>query len=318
MLVGSLGFWCIYGKPMIGTFKGFPNASSCFPRPHLLPAPLRPGSHRAVRAVVSDLPAELSRPRRHDGRTQCRCDPYEHHALVHRFVPEFERRWARFAKPSSSSWRMDETNVSVRGRWHYLYRTVDRNGKSVHSLLCEDRTIDSAQAFFRQAVAGSEWPQKINLDGNAATHRALRLLAQEDARWRSVEIRSRRYLNNVVEQDHRAIKRRCASMLGMKSFRTAAVTLSGIELAHRIRKRQFTLPHEREGRTRSLKELWEQALSQNHVSESLESTDRPLTHQISIRSPSVRIRGRRARGALVRYARKIAFGHSLYLLVMPR
>jgi transposase-like protein len=106
---------------------------------------------------------------------------------VHRFVPEFERRWARFAKPASSSWRMDETNVSVRGRWHYLYRAVDRNGKSVHSLLCEDRTIDSAQAFFRQAVAGSGWPQKINLDGNAATHRALRLLAEEDARWRSVE-----------------------------------------------------------------------------------------------------------------------------------
>src|SRR5262245_13341222 len=59
---------------------------------------------------------------------------------VHRFVPESERRWSRFSRPAHSSWRMDETAVSVRGRWHYLYRAVDRNGKSVHSLLCEDRT----------------------------------------------------------------------------------------------------------------------------------------------------------------------------------
>ena len=61
---------------------------------------------------------------------------------VQRYVPEFERRWARFAKPIGSSWRMDETAVSVRGQWHYLYRAVDRNGKSVHSLLCGERTVD--------------------------------------------------------------------------------------------------------------------------------------------------------------------------------
>ncbi len=137
---------------------------------------------------------------------------------VQRYVPEFERRWA-----------------------------VDRNGKSIHSLLCEDRTVESAQEFFRQAVkaAGSGWPEKINLDGNTASHRSLRLLGDEDTRWQSVKVRARRYLNNIVEQDHRAIKRRCAPMLGLKSFATAAVTLSGIELAHRIRKRQFTVAYER-------------------------------------------------------------------------
>ena len=147
---------------------------------------------------------------------------------VRHYVPEYERRWSRFSKPTHSSWRMDETSVSVCGRWNFLYRAVDRSGKSVHSLLREDRTIGSAQEFFRQAVkvAGS-WPAKINLDGNAASHRGLRLLREEDPRWKFVTIRARRYLNNIVEQDHRAIKRRCAPMLGLKSFRTAAVTFSG-------------------------------------------------------------------------------------------
>ncbi len=86
---------------------------------------------------------------------------------VHRFVPEFERRWARFSKPTNPSWRMDETSVLVRGRWNCLYGAVDREGKSVHSLLCAERMIDSAQEFFRQAVrlARSTWPEKINLDG---------------------------------------------------------------------------------------------------------------------------------------------------------
>jgi hypothetical protein len=72
---------------------------------------------------------------------------------VQHYVPEFERRWARFSKPINPSWRVDETSVPVQGRWNYLYRAVDRDGKSVHSLLCESRTIESAQEFFRQAGA---------------------------------------------------------------------------------------------------------------------------------------------------------------------
>jgi transposase-like protein len=137
------------------------------------------------------------------------------------------------------SWRMDETAVNVRaagiiftGRWTKI-------GKSVASLLSCDRGTEAAQEFFRVAVAqeGVPWPARINLDGNSATHRGLQLLSEEDSRWRSVEIRTCRYLNNIVEQDHRAIKQRCAPMLGLKSFRSAAITLAGIELAHRVRKK---------------------------------------------------------------------------------
>ena len=123
--------------------------------------------------------------------------------------------------------------------------------------------MDAAQAFFRKAVATHRprWPRKVNLDGNTSSHRALRLLGQEDSRWESVVVRSRRYLNNIVEQDHRAIKRRCASMTGFKSFGTAAITLAGIELAHRIRKRQFSFGRGRQRRVSSLKQLWDRALA---------------------------------------------------------
>jgi transposase-like protein len=151
---------------------------------------------------------------------------------VLRYVPEYERRWARFAQPPGSSWRMDETAVNVRGGRHYLYRAVDKTGKSVASLLCNDRSMKSAQAFFRSAIAHGRvrWPAKINIDGNKATLLGLRLLGEEDGRWRRVEVRACRYLNNVVEQDHRAIKQRCAPMLGLTSFHSAATTLDGVEL----------------------------------------------------------------------------------------
>jgi transposase-like protein len=115
----------------------------------------------------------------------------------------------------------------VRGGNRYLYRAVDKYGKTVDSLLCADRGERSAQEFFTKAIKTHHprWPTKLNLDGNAASHRALFVLRQENPDWQSVEIRSRRYLNNIVEQDHRAIKRRCAPMLAMKSFRTAAAVV---------------------------------------------------------------------------------------------
>jgi transposase-like protein len=238
---------------------------------------------------------------------------------VLRYVPEYERRWARFARPISSSWRMDETAVSVRGGRRYLYRAVDRDGKSIHSLLCEDRTVESAKAFFRSAVARTNvcWPTKINLDGNAATHRGLRLLGEEDRRWCSVEIRARRYLTNIVEQDHRAIKQRCASMLGLKSFRSAAITFAGVELAHRIRKRQYSLPIKSCEKVPSLKEQWDRALESSNEPTAQADGYLPSMHQISMsRRRATNAHTPRSGGR--RSARKIAFGRSLYLLVMPR
>jgi hypothetical protein len=214
---------------------------------------------------------------------------------------------------------MDETAVAVRGGRHYLYRAVDRHGKSVASLLCKDRSMEAAQEFFRAAVSQDRvlWPEKINVDGNSATHRGLRLLADEDHRWRGVEVRARRYLNNVVEQDHRAIKQRCAPMLGLKSFQSAAITLAGIELAHRIHKQQYSVPMGEGRNGHSLRDAWVAALRSCDVSRC------GANHRISPMHQNSRARavGRREPPRVdgqVRYPRKIFFGGGLYLLLHPQ
>ena len=182
---------------------------------------------------------------------------------VNRYVPEFEKRWNRYARPVNTSWRVDETYIRIQGKWNFLYRAVDKYGKTVDFLLRPDRSIAAAQAFFRKALSmcSPRWPRKITLDGHVQTHLALRLLRREDPKWKYVQVRSSQYLNNLIEQDHRAIKRRCTSMGGFKSFRSAAITLSGIELAHRIRKRQFSFGRGRYGNSGSLKQLWDRALA---------------------------------------------------------
>ena len=110
------------------------------------------------------------------------------------------------------------------------------------------------------ATSLPRWPRKITLDGHAPSHQALRLLRRENPRSKYVLVRNCRYLNNIVEQDHRAIKRRCASMLGFKSFGNAAIMPAGIELAHRIHKRQFSFGPGRQWRNQSLKQHWDRAL----------------------------------------------------------
>jgi transposase-like protein len=182
---------------------------------------------------------------------------------VVRYVPEFEKRWNRYARRIGSSWRVDETYIAVQGKWHYLYRAVDKQGKTVDFLLRQDRGIAAAQAFFRKALVTNpkRWPRKVTLDGHTPSHSALRLLRRENPKWTYVEVRSSKYLNNIVEQDHRAIKILCASMKGFKSFANASVTIAGIELAHRIRKRQFSFGLGRQRHDWSLKRRWDLALA---------------------------------------------------------
>ena len=99
---------------------------------------------------------------------------------VQRYVPEFEKRWNRFARHAGGSWRVDETYVKIRGRWVYLYRAVDKAGKTVDFLLRTKRDVAAAKAFFRRAFASQgRLPRKITLDGYQASHRAAReFLAQ--------------------------------------------------------------------------------------------------------------------------------------------
>jgi transposase-like protein len=238
---------------------------------------------------------------------------------VQRYVPEFERRWSRYAKAVHPSWRVDETAISVRGGIRYLYRAVDKFGKTVDSLLCVDRSVSAARAFFCKALNTHypRRPQKVNLDGNAASHRALRLVMQGNPDLQSVVIRSSRYLNNIVEQDHRAIKRRCAPMLALKSFRTAAVTLAGVELAHRIRKGQFSLRSGAATGLSSFKHLWARALKRRGAgAQGRSDKAQPPMQQNS----PVRLRTEHDVRDIkpVRYERKITVGRGLYLFVTPK
>jgi hypothetical protein len=132
--------------------------------------------------------------------------------------------------------------------------------KSVDFPLRRDRGIAAAQAFFRKGLATNptRWPRKVTVEGHTPSNQALRLLRRER---KYMEVRTCKYLNNVVEQDHRAIKRRCASMKGFKSITNAAITIAGIELAHRIHKRQFSFGLGRPRRNWSLKIRWQKALA---------------------------------------------------------
>lgn len=161
---------------------------------------------------------------------------------IQRYAPEFEKRWNRFARKVGASWRVDETYVKIKGRWTYLYRAVDKEGKTVDFLLRAERDIAAAKAFFRRAFKNQgRLPHAITLDGYQASHRAAREVLNEHLRGNRTKIRSSKYLNNLIEQDHRSIKLRLGPMLGLKCFRCASITIAGIELMHRIRKDQFKL-----------------------------------------------------------------------------
>jgi len=110
---------------------------------------------------------------------------------VPRFVPEFEKRWNRFARKAGLSWRVDETYVKIRGKWAYLYRAVDRNGQTVDFRLSSNRDVKAAKGFFRKALKSQgRAPTSITLDGYAASHRAVYELSSEDAKWKDTQLRS--------------------------------------------------------------------------------------------------------------------------------
>ena len=135
---------------------------------------------------------------------------------------------------------MDETYIKVKGQWKYLYRAVDKAGKTVDFLLTAKRDKAAAMRFFEKSIQANDVPEKVTMDKSGANKSAIDQIIKD--RNISVLIRQVKYLNNIVEQDHRAVKRVTKPMLNFKSFRAAKCVLAGIELMHMIRKGQMTMP----------------------------------------------------------------------------
>ena len=139
---------------------------------------------------------------------------------------------------------MDETYIKIKGKWHYIYRAVDKHGKTLDFMLSERRTTEAAPLFFAKALASSGIPLRIVIDKSGANGAGIkevnRILKRFGCTTKITTVRSK-YLNNIVEQDHRFIKRRTRPMLGFKSFHASSATVEGIEVAQMIRKQQFDM-----------------------------------------------------------------------------
>mgnify|MGYP003451107677 FL=1 len=156
-----------------------------------------------------------------------------------RFLPLLEKTFRKYKRPVGGSWRMDETYIQVKGVWKYLYRAVDRDGKTIDFLLTAKRDKAAAKRFFDKAMQANSVPEKVTMDKSGANKAAIDEINAN--REKPMVVRQVKYLNNIVEQDHRAVKRITKPMLGFKSFQSAKNILAGIELMHMIRKGQIMM-----------------------------------------------------------------------------
>ncbi len=163
------------------------------------------------------------------------------HATISRWVikysPQLEEAFHRRKRQVWVSWRMDETYIKVKGEWHSLYRAVDKYGKTIDFVLTKQRDEQAAKRFLTKAIRRHGVPEKITIDGSTANEAAIKSYNEEHGT--AIAIRKITYLHNIVEQDHRAVKRVTRPMLGFKSFDAAQSTLVGIELVHMLRKGQL-------------------------------------------------------------------------------
>lgn len=172
------------------------------------------------------------------------------HSTIQRWVvhyaPRIEKAFRKNKKRVGNRWRLDETYIKIRGEWKYLYRAVDKQGNTVDFLLTARRDKKAARRFLNKAIGSSDKPSLINIDKSGANTAAIKQYNNDENK--RVKIRQCKYLNNIVEQDHRFIKRIIRPMLGFKSFWSARATLAGIELWRMLKK----------GQNKSSQPAWEQ------------------------------------------------------------
>jgi len=167
------------------------------------------------------------------------------HSTIYRWVqhyaPELDRRCRPHVKGTTDSWRVDETYIKVKKEWVYLYRAVDSRGNTLEFFLSPTRDAGAAKRFFLKMLAASHTsePRVINVDKNAAYPRAFNELKAEGRIPQSCELRPVKYLNNLIEQDHRFIKRLTKPGLGFFSWETAWRTIRGFDIMNMMRKGQL-------------------------------------------------------------------------------
>ncbi|WP_378954269.1 IS6 family transposase [Pelosinus sp. sgz500959] len=160
---------------------------------------------------------------------------------VHQYSPVICEKLRKHIKPTNDSWRMDETYLKIKGTNAYLYRAVDSEGKTIDFFVSEHRDKDATKKFFSKALKAihNQQPRVITTDKYAATEVAIYEMIYNGILSVSTSLRKVKYMNNIIEQDHRFIKRKVKPMLGFDSFETAEKTLCGIETMHMIRKGQI-------------------------------------------------------------------------------
>jgi IS6 family transposase len=167
------------------------------------------------------------------------------HTTIYRWVqayaPELEKRIRPHLRPTNDSYRVDETYIKIKGAWKYLYRAVDSTGQTIDFMLSAKRDARAAKRFFRKMLKASKHqsPRVINVDQNKAYPPAVEELKEEGILSIAAQLRRCEYLNNIVEQDHRFIKRQVNPGLGFFSFNTARRTIGGYEVMNMIRKGQI-------------------------------------------------------------------------------
>ena len=154
------------------------------------------------------------------------------HATIQRWVikytPDLEKSFHRKKRSIGKSWRLDETYIKVKGKWTYYYRAVDKQGFTIDFFLSERRNKTAAKRFLAKGIKRNSKPSIINIDKSGANTAGI--IKYNKIKRKRIKIRRCKYLNNIVEQDHRFIKRITRPMLGFKSFVSASITLAGIEI----------------------------------------------------------------------------------------
>ena len=149
------------------------------------------------------------------------------HSTIQRWVfnysPQLEQAFRKRKKPVSKSWRLDETYIKVKGQWKYLYRAVDKQGLTIDFMLSAKRDTKAAKKFFKKAIKSNGTPATVNIDKSGANNAGIKAY-NRDFLYK-VKIRQSKYLNNIVESDHRKIKTITNPMKGFQSFKTARIVL---------------------------------------------------------------------------------------------